>query len=76
MHAHTDHTQAVAPFTAACFGPVTSMAQCMALYPATCGTGFYNMTVTGGTYLNYDLDCPCFGMNGVFTYNQKTLTSG
>ena len=71
----SDHTQSVAPFTAACFGPVTTMAQCMALYP-TCGTGFYTINVTGGAFIDYDLDCPCFGMNGVFTYNQMTPTSG
>ena len=64
----------MAPFTAACFGPVTTMAQCMALYP-TCGTGFYTINVTGGAFIDYDLDCPCFGMNGVFTYNQMTPTS-
>ena len=47
-----------APFTLACYGPVTTEAQCRALYPECDGVGV-SMTTAHGTGM-YDLDCPCF----------------
>jgi hypothetical protein len=46
-----------APFTVGCFGPVSSLAACKALYP-TCGDGEITITTREGTR-KYDPDCPC-----------------
>ena len=48
-----------APFTAGCFGPVQTVEECRALYPATCEGERYTATTEWGTG-EYDLDCPCF----------------
>jgi len=64
------HTQATAPYTLGCYGPVSSLTQCQSLY-TTCGTGFGTYYTSVGCYFHYDLDCPCFRQNGV-TYNQVT----
>ena len=46
-----------APFTVGCFGPVSSLAECKALYP-TCDDGEITITTREGTR-KYDPDCPC-----------------
>ncbi|KAJ3027807.1 UNVERIFIED_CONTAM: hypothetical protein HDU68_003090 [Siphonaria sp. JEL0065] len=68
------HTTPNAPFTLGCYGPVTTKAACMALYP-TCGTGYTTLTglasdgKTTCSY-SYDTDCPCFGKGLIYDYNQ------
>ena len=47
-----------APFALGCFGPVTTEAQCRALYPE-CDGVTVSLTSEHGTDA-YDLDCPCF----------------
>jgi len=65
------HTQTVAPYVPACFGPVTSLAQCKGLY-ATCASGSSSgtiCTIYGG--ITYQYDCPCFrNMPTNETFNQ------
>ncbi|KAJ3018767.1 UNVERIFIED_CONTAM: hypothetical protein HDU68_010992 [Siphonaria sp. JEL0065] len=69
------HTQPNAPFTLGCYGPVTTKAACMALYPGTCGTGYSTLTGVASDgkttcRYSYDTDCPCFGKGLVYDYNQ------
>ena len=47
-----------APFALGCFGPITTEAECRALYPECDGVG-HSFTTAYGTD-DYDLDCPCF----------------
>ena len=47
-----------APFALGCFGPVTTEAECRALYPECDGVA-QSFTTAHGTD-DYDLDCPCF----------------
>ena len=69
------HTSSDAPYTIGCFGPVTSLEQCLALYPSTCKTGFANVCTSKGQ-INYDLDCPCYRqMSTGETYNQNFVPS-
>lgn len=64
------HTSEDAPYTLGCYGPVTSLEQCMALYP-TCNTGFSDICTSKGA-IHYDTDCPCFRhMPSNATYNQQ-----
>lgn len=69
------HTQPVAPWTVGCFGPVTTLNACKALYPSTCGTGTSSMTglFSNGSVCSYsyDTDCPCYGKGLVYDNNQQ-----
>ena len=47
-----------APFTVGCFGPVSSVAACKALYPTCSDGGEIEITTREGTR-KYDPDCPC-----------------
>ena len=47
-----------APFALGCFGPITTEAECRALYTECDGVA-QSLTTAHGTD-NYDLDCPCF----------------
>ena len=47
-----------APFALGCFGPITTEAECRALYPECDGVA-QSFTTAHGTD-DYDLDCPCF----------------
>ena len=53
------HTTTSAPFTVGCFGPVSSLDECRALFPDTCGDGEVSITTANGT-IQYDLFCPCY----------------
>jgi len=50
------------PFTLGCFGPVSSVEECRALY-STCGDDETEIDTVDGTIL-YDLDCPCWNNAG------------
>jgi hypothetical protein len=52
------HISTEAPYTLGCFGPVSSVSACKALY-STCDTGYSCFTTADGT-INYDTDCPCY----------------
>lgn len=47
------------PFTVGCWGPVSSIAECRALY-STCGDGDTMSVTTSDGTRDYDPDCPCF----------------
>jgi len=49
---------AAAPFSVGCFGPVSSVEECRALYDTCDGVRECVTTVEGTGW--YDLDCPCF----------------
>jgi hypothetical protein len=67
------HTQAVAPYTIGCFGPVYSLAQAKALY-ATCGQVATPLCTSKGA-IDYDLDCPVYNsMPSGEKYNQVVPT--
>jgi hypothetical protein len=51
-----------APFTVGCFGPVTSVAACKALYP-TCSDGGEIEITTREGIRKYDPDCPCYDVS-------------
>jgi len=70
------HTQPVAPYVPGCFGPVTSLAACKALY-SKCSTGTPGDFCTTLGEITYQYDCPCFqNMPTNETFNQVfTLTS-
>jgi len=54
------------PFSLGCYGPVTTMEECKALYPSTCGDDaatVEEVTTEYGSGL-YTLDCPCYDENG------------
>eukprot|EP01065_Artemidia_motanka_P046857 TRINITY_DN7193_c0_g3_i1.p1 TRINITY_DN7193_c0_g3~~TRINITY_DN7193_c0_g3_i1.p1 ORF type:complete len:240 (+),score=69.48 TRINITY_DN7193_c0_g3_i1:485-1204(+) len=58
------HVSALAPYTLGCYGPVSTVSACEALY-STCNTGFETVTTAAvpAGYC-YDLDCPCYDSNG------------
>lgn len=51
--------QDAAPFTFGCFGPVSSLEECRALYD-TCGDDATTIETLADGFIEYDLDCPCF----------------
>lgn len=67
--------QDVAPFTVGCFGPVSSVDECRALY-SSCGDGDEMTITTASGTMQYDPDCPCFdkdnGMSNVVGSNSGT----
>jgi hypothetical protein len=66
------HTSEDAPYTIGCFGPVSSLDQCLDLY-ATCRVGFADICTSKGE-IHYDLDCPCY-RQGSQTYNSDFVVS-
>mmetsp|Transcript_27209 Transcript_27209/g.42546 ORF Transcript_27209/g.42546 Transcript_27209/m.42546 type:complete len:477 (-) Transcript_27209:1274-2704(-) len=60
------HASDAKPFTVACYGPVTTKAECDALFPDACGddsTSYQQASTYQGsvTTITYDKWCPCFG---------------
>jgi hypothetical protein len=69
------HTQNQAPFFLGCYGPVSTLAACRALYPKDCGSGTTTLSgikSDGSTCsYSYDTDCPCYKETGlVYSNNQ------
>ena len=55
--------QETAPFTVGCFGPVSSVQECKALYPNDCDNGDTITVTTAEGSRSYDPDCPCWEPN-------------
>ena len=71
-HYHTSSTKA--PYTLGCFGPVSSLSECKALYSDYCDTGYETITTATGT-VEYDLWCPCYDHNDNSATCDATATS-
>jgi len=66
------HTQSVAPYVPACYGPVSSLAQCKALYDTCASTSTSGTVCTILGEITYQFDCPCFrNMPTNETFNQN-----
>jgi hypothetical protein len=66
------HTQPVAPYVPSCFGPVTSLAACKALYTQCSSTSPASAFCTTRGRITYQYDCPCFQhMPSNQTFNQE-----
>ena len=67
--------QDTAPFTVGCFGPVSSVQECKALYPNDCDNGETITVTTAEGSRSYDPECPCWEPNRASSTTSPAPTS-